>query len=228
MAETCTNEQLVQAVVQHCQPGVQLQDIPALAAQLVLLPADEKGEIDEDCPALETRVPVHQFGITSFALQPREGSTMSTASLEPPSAELRIGACSKAALTSEARFFFAAENGQLDVVRSMMESSAIDVNATGIDKWSALHFAARKGHLNVVNFLLVRGAEVDSCTKSGWSPLHMAVWSGHADVAEVLINCGAHVNARDSKNKTCLYYAKQNQSQNAELLEILKDNGAVE
>jgi ankyrin repeat protein len=85
---------------------------------------------------------------------------------------------------------------------------------------TALHRAAEKGHLRVIQVLLSAGAEVDSKAKSapttektvvkfkyyslmffrdGMTALHRAASNGHLGVIQVLLSAGAEV---DSKNKS--------------------------
>jgi ankyrin repeat protein len=101
-----------------------------------------------------------------------------------------------------ARLFVAAETGKLSEVRRLVEHAFADVNATGIDNWTSLHFAARAGHLPVVNYLLKQGAALDAVTKSKWTALHLAVDKAKFDCAEVLLTCGADPNVRDNVRHT--------------------------
>lgn len=59
---------------------------------------------------------------------------------------------------------------------------------------SALHHAARQGHVDVVRTLLEAGAPVDGKTGDGHAPLLVALINGQFDVAMALIERGADVN----------------------------------
>lgn len=69
---------------------------------------------------------------------------------------------------------------------------------------TALHAAAARGHLQVVNFLLRNGVSVHSRTSNGWTPLHHAARFGHATIANVLVRSGANprLTTRDAGRKT--------------------------
>jgi ankyrin repeat protein len=55
---------------------------------------------------------------------------------------------------------FAAEYGELEEVKRLLDKEGLlqdlvaDINARGLDSWTALHFAANEGKLEIVNFLL--------------------------------------------------------------------------
>ena len=72
----------------------------------------------------------------------------------------------------------------------------VDILSRGIDNWSVLHFAARKGRTAVVALLLDHDppAELNALTKNGWSPLMLAADRGHTDTCNLLISAGADVN----------------------------------
>ena len=67
-----------------------------------------------------------------------------------------------------------------------------------------LHCAAYGGHLNVVEFLLERGADPNVQGDDGWTPLHYAVSRYHVDVARVLLDHGADPTIRDNEGMTPL------------------------
>jgi ankyrin repeat protein len=57
--------------------------------------------------------------------------------------------------------------------------------------WSALHYAAIKGHSKIVSLLIGKGASVNEHSLDGDTPLILAVRSGNADTVQVLIKAGA-------------------------------------
>lgn len=73
-----------------------------------------------------------------------------------------------------------------------------------------LFWAASRGHLNITNSLINKGADVNVRSSVGdWCPLHWAAEKGHIDVANALIEAGADVNAKTSAGKTPLHLAAQ-------------------
>ena len=62
---------------------------------------------------------------------------------------------------------------------------------------TALHLAAKYGHMEVCRLLLAHGASPDIAATSAscFTPLHLAVMNGHSDVAALLLQSGASANS---------------------------------
>ena len=72
---------------------------------------------------------------------------------------------------------------------------------------TALLYAAREGHLEVVKLLLAAGASIELGDADGVTPLLMAVLNGQIPVAEYLMERGANVKAMDWYGQTPLFAA---------------------
>lgn len=70
-----------------------------------------------------------------------------------------------------------------------------------------LHFAAKAGQLEVAQFLVDNGADVNARTHHDETPLMEAVDHGHDAVAELLLKNKADVNAVTVSGKTALHGA---------------------
>ena len=62
---------------------------------------------------------------------------------------------------------------------------------------TAVHAAARHGHLAVLQFLAVHGQSLNPQNKSHETPLHLAAIEGHSAVVELLIVHNAKPVTRD-------------------------------
>jgi ankyrin repeat protein len=60
---------------------------------------------------------------------------------------------------------------------------------------TALHTAAKCGHVRIVRILLQHHADMEAQNTSGQTALHLAVDGGHSAVAQVLLRRGAKVSA---------------------------------
>ena len=111
----------------------------------------------------------------------------------------------------------AAMRGNIEAVKQHLDAGA-DVNVKD-DNWGAtpLHFAARNGHKDVAELLVVKGAAMNTKDDDGRTPLHMVADIGHNGIAELLIAKGADVNAKDKKDFTPLDGAK-NKPETADFL----------
>jgi len=68
-----------------------------------------------------------------------------------------------------------------------------------------LHYAARKGRLDVVRLLVENGADPNARNVIGLTPLYFAMRSGQCEVVETLLAHGADPNARDEFGNTLLH-----------------------
>jgi ankyrin repeat protein len=75
------------------------------------------------------------------------------------------------------------------------------------DGGTPLHYAAREGHLGLVNFFIEKGAELNIKDASGTTPLHEAARSGNLEAMELLLSRGANPNAQDAKGNSVLHIA---------------------
>lgn len=79
--------------------------------------------------------------------------------------------------------------GNLNAVKFMIESQRLDVNLHDLNGLTALHNAALKGHLSIVEYLLLKGANVDCKTRDNQTStaLAYAIEGGSLDVTKILI-----------------------------------------
>ncbi|XP_071085202.1 ankyrin repeat domain-containing protein 39-like [Haliotis cracherodii] len=112
-------------------------------------------------------------------------------------------------LEFERGIWSAALNGDLtEVKRHLLKD--IDADKTDKSGYTALHYASRNGHLDVVRTLVDAGAHVDVATKSGHAtPLHRAAYMGHTDIVKFLLSRGADPVSRDLDEMTPLHKASE-------------------
>ena len=113
----------------------------------------------------------------------------------------------------------ASEMGQLEIVRSFLESG-VDVNEWDRGFATPLLPASKGGSLEVVQLLIEYGADVNTSNSTGWTPLHAASRHGHVDVIRLLLDHGADANAMKQDQWTALHLAIY--SGNASSFEIVK------
>jgi uncharacterized protein len=77
--------------------------------------------------------------------------------------------------------------GDLPRTQQLLSKGA-KINQPG---WSALHYAAIKGHSKIVSLLISSGAKVNEHSPDGDTPLILAVRSGDMDTVQALIRAGA-------------------------------------
>lgn len=93
----------------------------------------------------------------------------------------------------------AAERGDLATMERQLAAEPRLVDALGAGPYwdgdaRALHFAASRGHREVIRWLLARGASAAPVQGDGdWAPLHFAAAPAKADVVDVLLEHGARM-----------------------------------
>lgn len=114
--------------------------------------------------------------------------------------------------------------GNLTRVKSMVEKNPDLVNRkSGKYDEAPLHEAAGQGRLEVVKYLVEKGADVNITTKSGSRPLNQAAYGGHAEVMEYLISKGASASVDKYTGRTLLHLAAG--SGNGEAVSMLLKKG---
>ncbi|XP_068560118.1 NAD-capped RNA hydrolase NUDT12 [Cebidichthys violaceus] len=84
------------------------------------------------------------------------------------------------------RFLDAAARGDLSQVSTLLSHVSSLVNRTGRSGWTALMFAARNGHYDVVEALLSHGCDKFSVNSSSQSAYDIAKFWGHRHVSNLL------------------------------------------
>ncbi len=124
---------------------------------------------------------------------------------------------------------WAAAEGHADAVRALVAGGArVDEFSTEISvpqvnperriggfvyaniprgRMTALHFAARAGHLDAVQVLVQSGANLDLADADGTNALILATLNGHPDIAVALLEAGANPKVEDKYGRTILFVA---------------------
>ena len=109
-----------------------------------------------------------------------------------PSEEPRQPSAGAAPSALDRELIEAASDGQLAVVRQLLDRGA-NVNAAIATEGSPLIGAARHGHQDVVERLIARGADPNLAVQLDGNALIMAAKSGHRRVVEILLDNGARI-----------------------------------
>ncbi|KAF8397565.1 hypothetical protein HHK36_016485 [Tetracentron sinense] len=118
-------------------------------------------------------------------------------------------------------FHIAAKQGDLDVLKVLLEALPELYITVDLSNTTALHTAATQGHVDVVNFLLESGSSLIAIARSnGKTSLHSAARNGHFEVVKALLSKEpGFVTRKDKKGQTALHMAVK--GQNIEVVEEL-------
>jgi len=124
-----------------------------------------------------------------------------------PAADNSFGA-EKASGTPFEEFINASSSGDVEKVRTILKNNRDFLNskdtADSVRGYTALLWAVRNGHLNVVQLLLMWGADKELCGDNGWSPIQLAARRNHKDIVQELIVARANPNLHSPDKTTPL------------------------
>ncbi|CAG0883067.1 unnamed protein product [Cyprideis torosa] len=114
-------------------------------------------------------------------------------------------------LRGEAALLEASKKGSVSRVKNLVTLSPAMINCRDSQGRNStpLHLAAGYNNLEVAEYLLENGADVNAQDKGGLIPLHNASSYGHLDIAALLIKYETRVNATDRWGFTPLHEASQ-------------------
>ncbi|XP_047480671.1 integrin-linked protein kinase homolog pat-4-like [Penaeus chinensis] len=92
-------------------------------------------------------------------------------------------------------------------VRLWLDDTEHDMNQGDDHGFSLLHWAAKEGHLGIVEMLITRGARINATNLGDDIPIHLAAAHGHRDIVSILIRHKADVNFINEHGNTPLHYA---------------------
>jgi len=122
----------------------------------------------------------------------------------------------------------ASRDGNLKKVIKYFESSIFDINQKDTSEDStgdtALGYACKYGHLEIVKFLVEKGADINQKNDFGKTPLMYASARGHLEIVELLLKNKADINKKNSKDMTALMYASLHEY--PKIVKLLIEKGA--
>lgn len=117
----------------------------------------------------------------------------------------------------ESPLMLAAINGLTEVCKQLIAADA-DVNKPG---WTPLHYAATKGHLDIMDLLLENNAYIDAESPNGTTPLMMASQYGTPEAVKLLLKAGADPLVKNSLGMMALDFAIR--AERPDAIQLLKD-----
>lgn len=103
----------------------------------------------------------------------------------------------------------AAEKGSLEAVKFYVAENVANIYKKNENsfKLTPLHYASEKGYLEICQFLILNGAEIDAVSTNDETPLQKACYEGHLDVVQFLLDNGANINHQNKEKETALHFA---------------------
>ena len=93
------------------------------------------------------------------------------------------------------------------IVQALL-GQGVDKNQVDNSACTALWYAASKGHLPIVQYLVEQGADMDKADIDGYTPIFGATtYRGHLDLVRYLVEQGADMDKANNRGETPLIRA---------------------
>ncbi|XP_063599195.1 serine/threonine-protein phosphatase 6 regulatory ankyrin repeat subunit A-like isoform X2 [Penaeus indicus] len=119
----------------------------------------------------------------------------------------------------------AAERGNLEVVRLLLQQKDIALNPEDSERHTPLHLASKAGHWKICQALVLAGANVAACNVRGQTALHIAAKMGFSECCKHLLSAG-EVNSPDAQGNTALHLLCASGKNSPECARVLFEGGA--
>ena len=90
-----------------------------------------------------------------------------------------------------------------DIVNLLLKHGA-NVNAKDNKKWTAMHIACSKGHIEIADLLIQHQAQLDAENENGLMPVHFAFRNKKTDIVQLFLKHEPNVNVYDNKKWTAI------------------------
>jgi ankyrin repeat protein len=120
----------------------------------------------------------------------------------------------------------ACQNGNINLVKTLFKDKKQILDAVN-DKNQLntyLHLASDRGHKDIAELLIEKGANINQKVWSGNTPLHCASLYGHKEIVELLIANGATFDEENEIGETPLHFASA--KGHKDIVKLLIENGA--
>ncbi len=121
------------------------------------------------------------------------------------------------------KFVTAAAKGEYSKVVSYVKKGVV-IDGKNQARWTALAYACKYNHLDIVKFLIENGAKINETVNTGSTPLAVALLSGYFDIADYLIKHNADINKTDIMGMSPLMWAVKDG--NLKIIQYLIEHGA--
>jgi len=121
------------------------------------------------------------------------------------------------------KFVTAAAKGEYSKVVSYVKKG-VSIDGKNQARWTALAYACKYNHFDIVKFLVENGAKINEPVNTGSTPLAVALLAGYFDIADYLIKKNADINKPDIMSMSPLMWAVKDG--NLKIIEYLISHGA--
>ena len=103
--------------------------------------------------------------------------------------------------------FSSIRNGMIEAVKFILENSTLQINTKDSKQNTPLIDACRSGFIEIVKYLISKGADIHIKNKDGYSALLFSVVYEQYEIAKYLIDNGANIEDSNKDGRTVLAFA---------------------
>lgn len=107
----------------------------------------------------------------------------------------------------ETALHHAVQKGLIDPVKHLVEEKGYDVDEIDSKGYTPLFCAVEKSDLEMIKYLIEKGADVNAYNKNGATALHIAA---DLEIVKLLVEKGAYLDVNDDDGKIPLHSAAKN------------------
>ena len=134
---------------------------------------------------------------------------------------IKLGAKLQISVNGWKPIHYAIASNQVKLCKKLIEQDKEQINYKSDKNASSLHFAVSANSVELVEYLLINGADPNAVNYNGNSPLHSAVFANSPQIIRDLIAFGAQINLQNKQGKIPLDLAKDRG--NAMAVEVLNE-----
>ncbi|XP_022673038.1 protein phosphatase 1 regulatory subunit 12C-like isoform X2 [Varroa destructor] len=109
----------------------------------------------------------------------------------------------------ECMFLAACAAGDKDEVDRLLAANRANINTVNVDGLTALHQACIDNNLEMAEFLIERGIDLNRGDNEGWTPLHATASCGYVSIAQLLLEKGARLDVVNVDNELAIDRAEE-------------------
>ncbi|XP_065070835.1 myotrophin-like [Rhopilema esculentum] len=94
------------------------------------------------------------------------------------------------------QLLWATKNGDMELLKDLVEKQNVSINTELLNGRMAIHYAADYGQLEVIEYLVSKGADMNQADKHGITPLLAAIFEGHTSCVKFFLSKGANKNGK--------------------------------
>ena len=127
-------------------------------------------------------------------------------------------------ISPQEHYFEAVRRGDITMVMRLVEEGLMNIGHKDVYGWTGLMYAVQHGHEGMVDYFILRQADINATDANGLTPLMIAAKERHPEIVGLLLEAGAKAEVRDTYGFTALMWAIYDKSYDSAQLLLARKN----